>query len=825
MPTMARLNAPHSGDLYRPEIRWVVRDSLIVVVSLVLLAAQQLLSALSGHPDDIVGAETAVAFAILLTVVRLLILRGRSNEALGGLGTVILLANLVLPLVNSGFLVWTAILPVAAIVIAIPFLARRLLRPFAVAAWLDAVLATLLAASGGKIDEGPESPLGWTVGVTLTVLVVAVLVVRLEEHRRDLIESTITANATLQSANAEIARSRSTFELLFEETPLPTWVVDLETGRFMTVNRAAVEAYGWSREEFLGLTVDAITVVDADPDGGALARTTGPGAGPGPHRHLWKDGSIRTIELAADDLTFEGRAARLVTVVDVTDRVRAELDHDLLSLSADIVLIGDVSDRRLRAHQAVAGSLGLDLEAFRKANGLDLVHPEDRGATMDAYRRVREGERIWNFVNRMRDQGGTYHWLSWRIVLDRDQGRIIAVGHDITSLRQLEERLLHSERMRGIGQLAGGIAHDFNNLVTAIRGHADLALADLSDAAATRADLEVIRSAADRARALTGQLLLFSRRDAPRPERTTMEHAIAGLIPMLRRLIGEDIELRVEAAPEEAPILADPSQLDQVLVNLVVNARDAMPAGGTVTLRTRWAPGAESPNGRFAAVLEIQDSGTGISDEVRAHLFEPFFTTKPAGTGVGLGLASVDGIVRAAGGRIEVDSTPGAGTTFRIFWPCAPADPEHAPADAAVHAQVPVPAEPPPASPGTDVTPQVILVVEDDPSVRAFAARVLGRAGYRILSASDPAAARAVMAAEGGVVDLLFSDVVMPGGNGYDLAAELVAARPTLAVLLASGYDERRVTTSEVLRFPLLPKPYGPQELIDRVRQVLDARP
>jgi CheY-like chemotaxis protein len=374
-----------------------------------------------------------------------------------------------------------------------------------------------------------------------------------------------------------------------------------------------------------------------------------------------------------------------------------------------------------------------------------------------------------------------------------------------------------TQKMEAIGRLAGGVAHDFNNLLTAICGYCELALGQLGPADPVVADLREVQAAGERARELTQQLLAFGRRQVLAPTVLDLGAVVRDTERMLHRVIGEDIDLRTILAGELGCVMADAGQMQQVLLNLAINARDAMPAGGTLTIETtdvvldeiyaQLHPGVRpGPH----VMLAVCDTGVGMDAATQAHAFEPFFTTKPVGQGTGLGLASVYGIVKQSGGDIRVHSEPGLGTTFRIYLPRV---------DAAA-AALPLPA-PAPAPTGGET----ILVVEDEQRVRQYAQRVLEAAGYRVLMADGGVQALALAAAPAQVLDLLLTDVVMPGMNGREVAEALLARRPDLRVLFMSGYADNAVVERGLVDVgvALLAKPFSGSELLRRVRDVLDA--
>ena len=433
---------------------------------------------------------------------------------------------------------------------------------------------------------------------------------------------------------------------------------------------------------------------------------------------------------------------------------------------------------------------------------------------------LRAGGAVSNLEVRFRTRtGGTLDvLLSARLLTLRGRALILSVGRDISDWKRAEaerdrlrQQVQQAQKLDSIGQLAGGIAHDFNNLLTVILSCADTLRDDLGAGRPTDPEaVTEIAAAGIRARDLTRQLLAFARKQRSAPESLDLNAVVAGTERLLRRTLREDVAVVVRAEAGLWPVWCDPVQMEQVLLNLCVNARDAMPDGGLLTLETRNLPAA--PDGEGAGedrvLLAVQDTGVGMSAEVQAHLFEPFFTTKPLGKGTGLGLATVHGIVTQGGGRIRVETQPGRGTRFEITFPRT---------RRAARDEVP-------AGEGARRGTETVLVVEDDPQVRSVTVRALEAAGYRVLVAGHAAEALALARVAPEKLDLLVTDVVMPGPSGTVLATELRRARPDLRVLLVSGYArEALVTGADGAHF--LQKPFTPAGLQARVREILDRSP
>jgi signal transduction histidine kinase len=392
----------------------------------------------------------------------------------------------------------------------------------------------------------------------------------------------------------------------------------------------------------------------------------------------------------------------------------------------------------------------------------------------------------------------------------------VGLALDITDRRALEEQLRQAQKMEAVGRLAGGVAHDFNNLVMAISGFSELMLMELPADDSKRQPLEAIQQAAARAAALTRRLLAFGRRQVLRPRLVDLNDVVRRIDPLLRRVIEEHITLDVRLAPEAAILLVDPSQVEQVILNLAVNARDAMPSGGRLTITTAniTVAGNADPSqaiglpGRYVT-LEVADTGAGIDADTREHLFEPFFTTMAPGHGTGLGLATVYGIVKQSGGAIEVHSEPRRGATFTVVFPRHDGVPE------------PVDAEPPATFEA--VGSERVLLVEDDPNVSHVVAETLRRSGYRVATAASGEEAIDWLAADDGPLDVLITDVVLPGLGGSEVSRRVRSLRPGVGVLYMSGYAREVVIQRGLLppESPFVQKPVAPRELAHQVRQVL----
>ncbi|HWG67257.1 MAG TPA: PAS domain S-box protein, partial [Rhodanobacteraceae bacterium] len=731
------------------------------------------------------------------------------------------------------------------------------------------------------------------------------------------------------------------YEMLFVANPLPMWVFEIASGRFLAVNAQACKQYGYSEEEFLAMTISDIRPPDESARL-AKVRSTGPAGHRafGFWRHVKKDGTIINVEVSSDDIVFRGVAARLVLVADVTERVRIEaalrLSHErfdyVTRATEDALWDRNIVDNTIWWNEGLERLFGGKVEPSTEW-GRDRIHPDDREQAVRRMEEVIHGDgQQWSCEYRFLRHDGSHAFVYERgfvirdaegnavrivgaitdlsdrkrredilreqaMLLDRAKdaimvrgldrrirywnkaaetiygipreqaigkpvedvvihedpaefeaadaevfekgewsgrfqqtaagGKTITVdGHwtllrdesgqpagvlkihtDVTDRVELERRLAQSQKLEAIGQLTGGIAHDFNNLLTVIIGNADTLAEELSDRADVVPLVDMIRTASERGADLTRHLLAFARRQALEPRTVRPDELVEGMRNLLRRTLGENVELAVDHAPNVAKVSVDPAQFESALLNLCINARDAMPGGGKLMIETDNVILDENYTEQRADVapgdyvrISISDTGTGMSAEDVARAFEPFFTTKARGQGTGLGLSMVYGFVKQSGGHVAIYSELGHGTVVTLYLRQARGHNEPVvvvePGDVAAHGER-------------------ILLVEDDELVRAHAVQLLTSLGYGVTAANNGPEALELLRTDVSC-DLLFTDVIMPGGmTGPQLAEAARALRPGLPVLYTSGYTENAIIHHGRVDpgINLLHKPYRKPEL------------
>jgi PAS domain S-box-containing protein len=543
---------------------------------------------------------------------------------------------------------------------------------------------------------------------------------------------------------------------------------------------------------------------------------------------LRSDGSQFQLDVRAQDIVLPDGPATIGFILDISARKAAEESlraserryRDLFESNPHPMWIYDCETLRfLAVNDTAVEQYGWSADEFRAMTIADVLPLEEAPALLGV---LNDGEALLStarVVRHLRADGSiidvevTSHDLTW----DGRPARV-ALAIDVTQRSKLEERLRQAQKMEAVGRLAGGVAHDFNNLLMAISGYAHILRSELEPGDSRVAEVDEIILAGERAATLTRQLLAFSRRQVLQPQDINLNESIQELRSMITRLISEDILLNAVLDPDLGLVRADPGQLTQVLLNLAVNAKDAMPRGGILTLETHnvtldaaFARAHEGVRAGPHVMLRVTDTGSGMGADTLGHLFEPFFTTKEVGKGTGLGLATVYGIVRQSEGSIDVRSEPGQGSTFEICLPRAPGR-QHTPADQLLAEALPKGHE-------------TILVVEDEPSVRKLTVSVLEHHGYAVMAASGPAMATEIVKRFSGPIELLLTDVVMPDGNGVYLAGQVASLRPGIRVLLMSGHAHEVIAHHGALAdgVILLEKPFSPNLLLSRVRMALDA--
>jgi len=465
----------------------------------------------------------------------------------------------------------------------------------------------------------------------------------------------------------------------------------------------------------------------------------------------------------------------------------------------------------LRVNQKLCDIVGYTREDLSRLTFQDMTYPEDLDADLALVRKCLAGEiPTYSMEKRYIRQNGSLIWIQLTVSLARGRRNepqyFISIVEDIDERKRLEEQLRHSQKMEAIGRLAGGVAHDFNNLLTVISGYGEMVMRETAHEPSLQSKAEAICASAERAAVLTRQLLAFSRRQLVQPRIVDLNDVVAKMEQMLHRLIGEKIVLATSLRSEPTQVKIDPGQIEQVIVNLAVNAQDSMPEGGRLTIEV----GRTELSGAAAATLDVRDEGVGMTADVLSHLYEPFFTTKPRGTG--LGLSIVYGIIKQAGGTINVDSQLGRGTSFHIVLPEV--------SKVELHPETRITSDP------VVLGSETILLVEDEDALRGLAANVLRASGYTVLEASMGEDAERTSVEFKGAIAVLVTDVVMPGMNGPALAKQLHSSRPLMKVLYISGYTENVLGVQAELgpMTGFLQKPFTPSVLVHRVRELLDAQ-
>jgi PAS domain S-box-containing protein len=631
----------------------------------------------------------------------------------------------------------------------------------------------------------------------------------------------------------DLKRREESFRLLFDANPIPMWIWDHETFRYLAVNDAAIEHYGYTREQFLKLTLfdlhlpaehEALReIVRIRKSGDRAARNWS---------HIKADGSVVLATSYSKFWTFDGREASLVAAIDCTERNRAEaqlrqtrefLDAVVENVPTPIVVKDPDSLRYVLINRAGEQYFGLPRAAMIGKTASEALDESGAALVNELDRQALATRQQVTDEHTLKTPGaGVKQAASKRVPIISEDGTIkylLVVIEDVTQRRTVEQQLQQAQKMEAVGNLSGGVAHDFNNLLTVIIGNLDLLKDDVEGNEAAEQKLEAILESSLHGATLTHQLLAFSRRQPLRSGRVDLPEAISKIVQLMSRTLGENIVLEDNTAADCWPVQTDAHQLESAIVNIAINARDAMPGGGRLSITTKnvqltpnEAAAFDLAQGDYAAI-EIRDNGNGMTQDTLNRVFEPFYTTKQPGKGTGLGLSMVYGFVKQSGGHITVTSELGLGTAFTLYFRRSMEA-----ADA-------------PAARGTENATRkngkyegVILAVDDNPQVQATAVLQLQQLGYRVIKADNAAVALEILDSSESI-DLLFTDIVMPGEmNGKQLAAEALKRRPELRVLFTSGYpgvmeDKDGIAETD---FALLAKPYRRSDLERAVREALN---
>ncbi len=682
---------------------------------------------------------------------------------------------------------------------------RRLWRRLLLASAMLLLPATIaIEAASGTTSNLPVSLTAW-------VGIVGLVILRVE------------------AAMARARQSEERFRTFFEDSPAGMTIT--RGGRIILANRTVRSMLGLDQAEVSSVPVTEFLAPDRRKEFDDRMKRMAQGETvPETFETVGRrrDGSSFPLVVDTRGIDLPDGRATIAFLVDMSaqrtaeDAVRASERRyrDLFQSSPHPMWIYDQETLRFLAVNAMAvGRYGWSADEFKAMTVADIRPPEELPKLIGLLQSDEE-DRPPTTLTRHVTAAGTIIQVevtSHPIVWDGRPARV-ALAEDVTNRIKLEEQLRQAQKMEAIGQLAGGVAHDFNNLLTAISGYGHLLRGEFEPGDARIAEVDEILLAGERAATLTRQLLALSRRLVLMPRALNLNDSVEELRGMLGRLIGEDVRLEIVPGKNLGLIRADPGQLTQVLMNLAVNARDAMPRGGTLTIETRnvtiddaFAAAHEGVRAGPHVMLRVSDTGSGMDAATVSHLFEPFFTTKEVGQGTGLGLATVYGIVRASDGAIDVTSEVGRGSTFDIFLPQTPTGETVAALEGVVA----------PARGGHET----ILVVEDEDAVRKLAVSVLKRQGYDVLAANGPGQAENIAAEYAGPIDVLLTDIVMPGGSGTDLAVRISAMRPTVKVIMMTGYAREWITHHGALDdgIVLVEKPFSPNLLLTRVRLVIDS--
>ncbi|MDB5388947.1 MAG: Blue-light-activated protein [Planctomycetaceae bacterium] len=677
------------------------------------------------------------------------------------------------------------------------------------------------------------------------------LVDQLPPFLRTLFDGLIDSQPRLGSARPRLGQNpleilgyniEERFHAIVEFSPDPMLIID-QMRRIVLVNAQTERLFGYIRDEILGRPIELLIPVRFPDVDGDLYRLDSANRGPYPTNDtvnllaLRKDGTEVPVEISLSPVQSDPVILFAVSIRDITARKQAEQERQrlleaveqqraelqmLLDSVPALIFFKDRQHRLVRVNQAHAQCFGLPKEQIEGKTDAELGSPYAGRYMLDDLQVLTTGKPLRGIIEEFHSPSGK-RWIQTEKVPHRDiHGNIIGVvglAVDITEKKNLEEQLRQSQKLDAIGQLAGGVAHDFNNLLTVIDGYSEILLEDIGPGDSHHPMLQEIKNAGERAAGLVRQLLAFSRKQVLEPKVLDLNELVDDVEKMLRRLIGEHVELRTLLTPGLGRVLADAGQLEQVMLNLAVNARDAMPKGGRLTIETACVELSDTnlmalpqiPPGCYV-VLTFRDTGCGMDPQTKARIFEPFFTTKELGKGTGLGLATVFGIVTQSHGHIQVETELGAGSAFRVYLPKVVQS-------ESISILSPVVKSPKRGS-------ETVLLVEDDANVRELALRILRMNGYNILEAVDGKDALRVAEEYPDPIDLMITDLVMPRLGGGDLAHQLSLLRPSIKVLYLSGYSAEMAIGQGLLigDVSLVQKPFTPGALALKVREVLDRK-
>ena len=631
-----------------------------------------------------------------------------------------------------------------------------------------------------------------------------------------------------------LRQSEANSLFLFTNNPLPMWVFERKSLQILQVNNAALRHYGYERMAFLQMIVSDLHPPDEIPK--LLAAFQGDPAlvQGGQWHHRMKNGTVIDVEMFLHQMDYSGSSAALVVALDITERKRTEDERQkfftLVENCRDFIAVSDLRGNMEYVNPAGRDLLGIaSADAVKGTRTFDYIAAEDlpllHDTILPAFRLDGHWQGELRFRHHQTGQALPMDFVGFQVKdLQTGEPRFIAtVSRDMAERRALEQQLRHAQKFEAIGQLAGGIAHDFNNVIGAILGWAELGEEQAASGGANLSNyFKKIQVQCDRVTALIQQLLAFARRQILEPRNFSLNQTVQDVLNLLDNVIGKDIELKTNLQENLSVIRADPTQIEQVLTNLCINSRDAMPKGGRLTIETHDIEFSEEEcrhnaalqPGRFAE-LRVTDTGMGMEPAVRERIFEPFFTTKGAGKGTGLGLATVYGIVKQHGGFIQMESEPGRGCTFRVFLPVN--------LGAAKTEYTKVTIEDRQVRGGTET----ILIAEDHEGIREMARAALESLGYHILIANDGEEAVAVFSAHLDSIALVLLDVIMPRRSGPEVYAALAELKPGVSVIFATGYTNETAALAQLVErgIAVLKKPYSPRALCRQVREVLDRAP